>query len=239
MIPTELLIALILRIIVMFICSFLLFMKWYKSEKRYLTDFPFIFGLLFATIGFAKIFDTYLAVNFGHDSPLPIFFVIMKFRYLFMALTFIELLVTQLVIWFRWNKRAQVGLLSIYSGLWAWILIAAPNYDALVANTSYLMVPLTLFVIFTFLFIYHQKRLPTFHALYFAIGVIGTVISQVLRPVLLGIGDSEWGMNWLNEVIDLVSWVIIFFAFVIKPRYETKKVKKVKILKRETGHFPD
>jgi hypothetical protein len=61
------------------------------------------------------------------------------------------------------------------------------------------------------------------------------VISQILRPILLGIGDSEWGMNWLNEVIDLVSWVIIFFAFVIKPRYNAKEVKKVKILKRETA----
>ncbi|MFX0101019.1 MAG: hypothetical protein ACFFCS_15700 [Candidatus Hodarchaeota archaeon] len=184
-------------------------------------------------MSFSKIFDFYLALEFEKDSSLPIFFAIMKGRYLLIALTFIELLVTILIIWFRWNKRAQIGFLSIYSALWTWVLLSTPNYDALLKFSSYLMVPVTGVLLFTFFFIYHQKRLPTFHALYVALGTLGIVISQIIRPVLTSIGDSEWGMTWLCETIDVVSWVIIFFAFIIRPNYEEKRAKNIETLKAE------
>ncbi len=87
----------------------------------------------------------------------------------------------------------------------------------------YLVAPVLILLVATFLFTYIQKRLTNkFNSLHVTIGTVVYVVSQVIRPALGSIGDGDWGLTWIGEVIDLVGWLFIFRGF-IEPSIQAKK----------------
>ncbi|MHA1847210.1 MAG: hypothetical protein ACTSXU_06155 [Promethearchaeota archaeon] len=209
----------IARIFILIINGAILLRIWLKSSKRYFTDFPFWFALTFFTLGISKLIDFYIGfVSNDMDSTNQLLFIL-KFRYFFFALTVGELIMVLLIIWFKNKRSVQVSILSLYSILWFFIIIYSRDYESLTKSSSIILLPAIIFIIFTFLFIYRQKRLPKFHALYVAVGTIIYTISQILRPFMVRIGDTKWGLMWVCEIIDLAAWLIIFLGFIIKPNY--------------------
>ncbi len=218
----ELLIAFILRIIVSFACGGLLLRSWLHSKKRYFSDFPFVFSLMFFTLAMAKIFDTFIAAAFIPGDPSMAFLSWIRLRYTVMAINTIEMLAIVLIIWFRSKRKASILIFSGYSLAWFIVLLVASNYETISKSLSYLVVPVMIALIFTFVFTYRQKRLVNkFNSLVVAIGTIIYAASQFIRPALTNIGSSAWGLTWLSELIDLIGWMFIFWGF-FKPAVPIK-----------------
>nr|MDO8110755.1 hypothetical protein [Candidatus Sigynarchaeota archaeon] len=219
----ELLITLILRIIVSFACGGLLLRSWLRSKKRFFSDFPFVFSLMFFTLAVAKIIDAFIAAAFVPGDPSMAFLSWIRLRYSVMAINTIEMLAIILIIWFRSKRKASILIFSGYSLAWILVLLVASSYETISKTLSYLVVPVMIALIFTFVFTYRQKRLVNkFNSLVVAIGTIIYAASQFIRPSLTNMGSSAWGLTWLSELIDLIAWALIFWGF-FKPAMPIKK----------------
>ena len=213
---------LIARIAINFSCGVLLFKSWMKSNKKYLSDFPFVFSLMFFTLAFAKAFDAYIAISFVPQDTTETFFRWIQARYAIMAVNTLEMLAIVLIIWFRSRKKTTFSIFSAYAMAWLLVLMLTTTYDAISKSVSYMVVPVLIALIATFVFTYRNKRLVNkFNSLYVAIGTIIYAGSQFIRPLLLSSGQG-WGYTWLGELIDLLGWLIIFWGF-FKPAISIKK----------------
>ncbi|HME56023.1 MAG TPA: hypothetical protein VKM55_27720 [Candidatus Lokiarchaeia archaeon] len=193
-----------------------------KSKKRYLSDFPFVFSLMFFTLAFAKAFDAYIANTFMPQDSTLTFFRWIQLRYGVMAVNTLEMLAIVLIIWFRSKKKTNFFIFSMYAMAWILVLMLTSTYDEISKSVSYMVVPVLVALIATFIFTYRHKRLASkFNSLYVAIGTIIYAGSQFIRPFLIAIGPG-WGYGWLSEIIDLFGWLIIFWGF-FKPAISIKK----------------
>lgn len=215
MLPVDLIAIMAIRIVVHFALSCILLVKWSRSEKKYLTDFPFLFGVIFMTPAISKTFDLYLGNAFARDDTGTLFFNLMRVRYAITAVNLVFLLVALLVIWFRDKRKVQSAILGGYIAAWVVMLAVAPDYDTLSNALPWLVTPLTILVIATFAFIHAQKRLQSqFNALVVAIGTLIYAVGSVLYPVLTGTGTTGWGYGSIAEVVNLAGWTIMFLGFV-------------------------
>lgn len=217
------------RIIVHYIMGIVLLGKWFKTERRYLTDFPLWISFIFLAWGTSKIVDLLIVISVGPSNDPNTLFGLIKLRYSLFALSLSLILVIVLIVWFRNKKKLQISLLAMYSFLWALCLIFINDYDSISKISAYLLAPVILLMIFTFSFVYHQKRLPDINSLYVVISLVVYTISQLLRPIMVGIGESDWGLMWLNEMIEIIAWFGIFMAFFVKPNYATIKKEELAI----------
>lgn len=193
-----------------------------KSKKRYFSDFPFVFTLMFFTLAFAKAFDTYIAMTFVPQDTTVTFFRWIQARYAVMAVNTLEMLAIVLIIWFRSSKKSIFLIFSAYTMAWLLVLLLTSTYDEISKSVSYMVVPVLVALIATFIFTYRYKRLANkFNSLYVAIGTIIYAGSQFIRPFLSSFG-SGWGYGWVGELIDLFGWLIIFWGF-FKPALSIKK----------------
>jgi hypothetical protein len=204
----------LLRVVVHFSCGVLLLRSWMSSKKHYISDFPFVLALMFLTLFVAKGVDLYIMASFTPASTLVAYFIMLRLRYVIMALNTIEMLVIVLFIWNRSRNKVNIGIIAGYTAAWAIWLFFVNDFFSL-SKSVYLVVPVMILMVATFIFTYVQKRLTSkFNSLHVAIGVIVYVVSQLLRPALVTIGGGDWGMSWLCEVIDLAGWMLIFWGFI-------------------------
>lgn len=219
-----LMLVLVTRIVVSAVSGALLFSKWLKPGKRYLSDFPFILAVMFLTLAFAKVFDFYIGLNFTRDSPSEDFSQLIIIRYILLAANITIMLVLVLIIWFRARRGLQILIFSGYAVSWAILFLTIPDYETLSKTGSMLMIPVIIVVLLTFIFIHHQKRLGNkFNALVIIYGISIYMASQFLRPTLVMAGSDEWGYLWITELMDLCAWLLIFYAF-FKPLRKMIKV---------------
>lgn len=220
----ELTLLLMTRIIILLACGLLLVKSWMASNKRFLSDFPFVFALIFFAFMVGKMVDLYIQMNFGPQDTSPAFLAATRARYIVMAVYMVGLIGSVLLIWFKSKKRANLGILSGYAATFVAVALLAPDYQSLSMSLTYLVFPVIVILTFTFFFTHHLKRLRNkFNSLVVAIGCIITAISHVIRPSLIKMGTGGWGLSWICEVIDLVAWAFIFWGF-FKPPVATRVV---------------
>jgi hypothetical protein len=226
-----LLITYIARIIVSMASGAVLLTSWARGGKRYLSDFPFLMAIVFFTLAVGKMVDLYIAGTFGRSVESVIFFSWLRARYLIIAINIAEMLIVIMIIWFKSRTRLQLAILAGYGAAWALLLVTDQTYDAFTLSNSIMLTPVIIAMIGTFLFIQHQKRLTNkLNAKLIAIGTIVYAISSLLQPTFATIGGGEWGLLPLNEVIDLVGWLLIFAGFFIPIRLSQQAAKHQHIL---------
>jgi len=222
----EITILLSSRIVILFACGLLLLKSWMGYNKRFLSDFPFVFALIFFAFMLGKVVDMYIMMNFGPQDTSPVFLDVTRIRYVVMADYMTGLIGSVLLIWFKPKKRANLAILSSYAAVLVATALLAPDYQSLSMSLTYFVFPVILVLTFTFFFTYRLKWLMNkFNSLVVAIGCIITAVSHAIRPSLIKMGTGGWGLSWICEVIDLVAWVFIFWGF-FRPPIATRKVEE-------------
>ncbi|MBN2152620.1 MAG: hypothetical protein JW839_14295 [Candidatus Lokiarchaeota archaeon] len=212
------------RIVILLACGLLLLKSWLNCNKRFLSDFPFVYALVFFSLVVGKAIDLYIQVNFGPEDYSAAFLATTRVRYVVMAVTMTVLIGSVLIIWFRSKTRANLGILAGNAAIWALVVVFAPDYQSLSMSLTYLVSPVILILTFTFVFTYRQKRLMNkFNSLVVAIGCVITAAAHLMRPLLIRVGTGGWGLSWICEIIDLIAWTFIFWGF-FKPPVHVQKV---------------
>ncbi len=210
------------RVVVFLLCGLVLLKSWLVSKKRYFSDLPFVLALMFLTLFVGKCIDLYILVNFTSSSTSAEYLAVLSIRYVIMAINTVEILSAVLIIWNRSRVLVNLGIIAGYSAVWIVWLLSAKDFSSL-SRSLYLVAPVLILLVATFLFTYFQKRLTNkFNSLHVTIGTIVYVVSQVIRPSLANVGGGDWGLTWIGEIIDLVGWLFIFRGF-IEPSIQAKK----------------
>lgn len=219
-------ISIIAREIVLIFLGFFLLNKWLKSEKRFFTDLPFLMALTTFILIVAKAYDLYLYNLFGdynfeiYIATDPILIWYAKIRWLVILANTVPMVGLLLSIWMAdYDKKYLYLTLIIFISSWTIYIVVVPTFGLIKDIHVFLLLPIILLSIITYLFLYKYKRLPEIHSLIISIAWIAYLISSILRPFLMTIGEPPWGLVWVSELMDLIIWCIMTLGFVIKPNY--------------------
>ena len=228
-IETNLYLAIISRVAVLGLLSVYLLRRWYASEKRFFSDFPFLIGISMAILAAAKLYDLWIYDYLGTQNievmteQDPVYLIIGKIRYLLIIGNILPLFTIMLLIWFRENTKVRISSVVIFVAFWIFYILLAPNYTYLKNALLYMLLPLCLLSVITYFFLYKNKRLPEIHSLIIGIAWIAYIFSSLVRPILMEMGSPPWGLTWIAEVIDLVIWAVMTIGYVVKPPYYFKQ----------------
>ena len=127
---TEAIIIMGVRGIIVFGFSVMLFFQWFKSEKKSIKDFKFLFGLQFFFLACAKIFDIYLTHELGTLEVLsdPIYIPILKLRWILMIANIIPVFSMLVFVWFYKSMKKQILFNSVFITTSLLLVIFAPSY---------------------------------------------------------------------------------------------------------------
>jgi len=219
-------ISIIAREIVLVFLGFFLLNKWLKSEKHFFTDLPFLMALTTFILIVAKAYDLYLFNLFGgYDFEIyiaidPILIWYAKIRWLLILANTVPMVGLLLSIWMAdYDKKYLYLTLIIFISSWTIYIVVVPTFGLIKDIHVFLLLPIIILSIVTYLFLYKYKRLPEIHSLIISIAWIAYLISSILRPFLMTIGEPPWGLVWVSEIMDLIIWCIMTLGFVIKPQY--------------------
>ncbi len=213
------------RIAVLFACGGYLFYKWVKAPRHYTFDLPFLMGVSFTALAVSKIFDVFLYQMFyGEgkanqnlvDHPGLVFGYA---RWLFMLVVMAPLLYANLRVWVAERERARLAAVGAYVAIFAVWILQTRTFAGLTALVPAILLPVAAITVVTFLFAYARRRLPNVHGLLVGLGWAAYVVTNSIRPVLLGMGSDTFGLVSVAEVLDMLAWLVIFAGFTIRPRY--------------------
>lgn len=218
--------TIIIREIVLLILGLFLFYKWIKSEKRFYTDLPFLMALTTFILVLAKAYDLYLFNLFGdyefelYFTADPVLIWFAKARWLLMLANTVPMVGLLLSIWLAdYDKNYLYLLLLVFISFWTIYIAIVPTFELIKNIHVFLLLPIIILSIMTYLFLYKHKRLPEVHSLIISIAWVAYLISSFLRTFFLTIGDPPWGIVWVSEIFDLIIWAVMTLGFIIKPRY--------------------
>ncbi len=224
-------ISIIAREIVLIFLGFFLLNKWFKAEKRFYSDLPFLMALTTFILIVAKAYDLYLYNLFGnYDFEIyiatdPILIWYAKIRWRLILANTVPMVGLLLSIWMAdYDKKYLYLTLIIFISSWTIYIFVVPTFGLIKDIHVFLLLPIILLSIITYLFLYKYKRLPEIHSLIISIAWIAYLISSILRPFLMTIGEPPWGFVWVSELMDLIIWCIMTLGFVIKPNYLKTKI---------------
>ncbi|MHA1584697.1 MAG: hypothetical protein ACTSVU_09850 [Promethearchaeota archaeon] len=221
----------IIKVIVVFYLTGLLYSKWRKQSKRYLSDFPCLMSELFALYGITKIFDIFLYV-FGNTSQIimnndtnsAIMVILGRLRIFLGTLAMVPLLLLMLEIWIPEKRKLSLGL-----GI-GWVLlgitgtIISQTYVHLLIFLGIIVSGPILFAIISFIIIHHTRKLPQLNCRLLALGWSIFLILQTIRPIWKNMGLSgTWGLTWIGELIDIFALIIIGIGFLTHASYGKRK----------------
>jgi hypothetical protein len=229
----NLYLAIVSRVVVLSIFSIYLFRRWWQSEKRFYSDFPFLISLTMGILAVAKLYDLWiydyydtlnLEVLTGTD---PFYLFLGKIRYLLIIANTLPLFAIMVNIWFNERERIKFTLIIAFTSFWGLYIFFAPNYTYLKNALVFMILPMAVLSVITYIFLYKHQRLPEIHSLVIGIAWIGYIISSIFRPALTELGTPPWGFTWLAELIDVVIWSVMSLGYLIKPPYYYSKETEI------------
>ena len=233
-----------LKSIVIFSLGTILLRKWMNQKQKYYTDFPFLNSLGFYFYAIGKIFDIYLYIRFRTNDTSGIISDIQvltfaKARFLLSpVIVLIPYVILMLVIWFQGKKKLQIGIGFGWALISIIAVLIAQSYPQLLIMNAIIAFPPILLSIITFGIINHQKRLPQINSLILMIGWSSYLVSQLIRSIWVTLGSGTWGLSYVGELIEMVTFVIIGIGFMI-PAFYHKSEEQSNIFQREINNFEE
>ncbi|MHA1754120.1 MAG: hypothetical protein ACTSYR_01210 [Candidatus Odinarchaeia archaeon] len=195
--------------------SLILIGKWFKTNVRFLTDLPFLFGMSILFVGLSGIIDL-IYLSFPFTTELLIY----QIRGVIICLTGTTMLTAILRIWF-FDKLKIVFLGGfLYFGSFLTIVFISTTPEQIVAYTNPLIGINIILVIVTFAITYLKKRLPTINSPLIILGALTIMIGQIV-----GIPTLNLNVILLPEILNMAGWIIFTSGFLLKaPYYKELKV---------------
>jgi len=209
------------------------FYKWFKQEKQYFSDLPFLFGIFFLFLVFGKTLDLFADfIYFELNEALVL--SVLKTRYFIMILDFLPMiyLSSEMILFSfslrpRFNKltneemRNKVSYRLIFGILFIEFIagLLAPSVRSLTIYYPIIIIPSLITIFWLFRFAYKNKRLSQVNTLILTIGFGAYLISQIIRPLAqFIIGESDVFLIFA-ESIDLIIFLVIFLGFYRESKY--------------------
>ncbi len=211
-----------LRVFTMDVISLLLFKKWMKAERRFLTDIPFLMGMFFLLFGIAKIIDVYIYYTFTLDqarTPEGELFNIGKTRAVFLALESIPMWTLAMLIWAPNKKKIQFSVIAIVSIIYLYLILMMQDYRDLMISVPIIVIPVIIIHIITYIFLYSGRRLPVINSKWLIIGFTWMLINSLLFGLFRTPEPQPWGYVWIHESIELVIVIILGYGFLTPSKY--------------------
>lgn len=209
------------------------FYKWFKQEKQYFSDLPFLFGIFFLFLVFGKTLDLFADfIYFELNEALVL--SVLKTRYFIMILDFLPMIyLSSEMILFSFSLRPRFNNLTneerrnkisyrLILGILFIEFIAgllAPTVRSLTIYYPIIIIPSLITIFWLFRFAYKNKRLSQVNTLILTIGFGAYLISQIIRPLAqFIIGESDVFLIFA-ESIDLIIFLVIFLGFYRESKY--------------------
>ncbi|MFX1572777.1 MAG: hypothetical protein ACFFB0_08510 [Promethearchaeota archaeon] len=222
-----------IRIIIVFLMSIYTFYTWFKQEKQFFSDIPFLFGIFFLLLIFGKLLDLFIDFTyFELDSEL--LNLVAKTRYLlaiFDLLPMIYLSIYMILISLSLKERfAKLSNERYLNKIRIWIVVIIISIEMFVCifiinmEIAPIIYPLTILpsliaIVWLFRFAWKNKRLSQVNTHILMIGFGLYLITSIFRPLLqFIIGESPLFII-LIESIDIIIFIIIFIGFYKKSNY--------------------
>lgn len=209
------------------------FYKWFKQEKQYFSDLPFLFGIFFLFLVFGKTLDLFADfIYFELNEALVL--SVLKTRYFIMILDFLPMIfLSSEMILFSFSLRPSFNKLTneerrnkisyqlIFGILFIEFIagLLAPTVRTLTIYYPIIIIPSLITIFWLFRFAYKNKRLSQVNTLILTIGFGAYLISQITRPLAqFIIGESDIFLIFA-ESIDLIIFLVIFLGFYRESKY--------------------
>ncbi|MFX1317990.1 MAG: hypothetical protein ACFE9D_00955 [Promethearchaeota archaeon] len=194
------------KVIILFALGFLLLIRWFRAERRFYTDIPFLFAIGFFILAGAESVD--VLIHSGLLPPFDLFTY--KIRAAFTAISLAFFLYPTLLIWVSERRRLRDMTPIIYIILV--LLIVALTPTELLLRLLLIPFMLVVYVGFTISFFaaWMMGRLAEVHGLIISIGGTVTILGQILKVFL------PITLVWVSEVIEILGLIILWAGLNIK-----------------------
>lgn len=210
-----------------------MFRKWFKAEKQFYDDIPFLFGLFFAILVFGKSLDLLYNLLYYTASP-EVFIFIYKLRYVIAVLDLMPLYVLTLeIVLFAlasYGEKHDLESKQYRNKIKFFIIVLVTTMELIIViffldvhSSRYILpaivIPSILMMAIIFTFTYKNKLLTQVNSLLLCISFFLYLISQILRPLAQTIIGLTASYIVLSELVDLTVFVLIFIGLMVKPHY--------------------
>ena len=204
--PDPLWLLELVKVLILFALGFLLILRWFRAERRFYTDIPFLFALGFFILAGAESVDVLI-----HSELFPPFDLLTyKIRAAFTAISLGFFLYPTLLIWISERRRIRDSMPIIYIISVILIIFFAPTEQLL----RLLLIPfmLVVYIGFTISFFvaWMMKRLTEVHGLLISLGGTVTIVGQIFKVFL------PPTLVWISEVVEILGLVILWAGLNIK-----------------------
>ncbi len=223
----------IFRIVVLSVLTIYMFRVWFRQEKQYLTDIPFLFALFFIILIYGKSLD--ILVNFTYfNLPKDQFFTLLKLRHFIVVLNMLplvffslEMILYALSLKEKYQKLSDENyrdkirkvIIIIICVSESAVIILNNNITISSVYIAIFVFPVLIIIIWVFYFAHRNKRLSQINAKILIYGFGLYLISQFLRPILhIQLGEIPYFII-IAEIVDLIAFIIIFIGLRKKANY--------------------
>ncbi|MFX1446440.1 MAG: hypothetical protein ACFFHV_23860 [Promethearchaeota archaeon] len=226
-------IIILIRIIALTSVAYYMFHKWFKQEKQYFSDIPFLFGLFFLILTFGKAMDLIWDLIFFSidDDTILLLLKIRFFIIIFTTAPMVFLSISMILYYFSLkekyknlkeekmrNKLSQNILAGtiIIEGI---AIIIAPDRNSIAIMLPLIVLPSISVIVWLFYFSYKNKALSQVNSKILTIGFGGLLVSQTLRPIIQYIFGETTTYIIICEIIDFFVFFVIILGFFVKAKY--------------------
>jgi len=220
------------RIVILSLMTRTMFNKWFKAEKQFFDDIPFLFGLFFLGLVFGKFFDLFVDFSY-HSNPVQSL-VISKSRFILLVFYLVPMIYLSIgmLLFYRsmndkriklqnesYRDKTRLRIISVILSVEIFMGVLAPDLKTVGAFYPIVLIPSLLIIIWLFWFTYQRKKLVEVNSFILTIGFSILLLSQTIRPILQIIFGENPYMITLAEFLDLIVFTIIFIGFLKKANY--------------------
>lgn len=233
----EIVLSIGARIIIVSLMAIYTFYSWFKQEKQYFSDIPFLFGVFFLLLIFGKLLDLFIDFSyFQLDRGLLL--LVMKARYFIaifdllpMMFLSIYMILISLSVKERFNKLSNEKYLN---KIRLRILVIVITIEIIVdifilsVENAPIIYPITILpslitIVWLFNFAWRNQRLSQVNTFILMIGFGLYLITSILRPLMqFIIGESPLFVI-IAETLDIIIFLIIFIGLYKKSNYSGSK----------------
>jgi hypothetical protein len=200
----------LIKFFVLTIMGIILFSRWYRSERRYYTDFPFLMSISVIFIAVGELMDVYVNSGLGFYTLL-----LYQIRVAIVIIAMLPVLYMIVLIWFSEHIRAGKIFMLVFTIISLSVVALMPTQDLTrLVGVLFLLVIMIPFII-TFSWAWYLKRLPDVHSGLVVLGILLIMVGQFFKAIGGIMGLYNW--LWLAEIFDLIGFTVIVAGFIMRP----------------------
>ncbi|MHA1726264.1 MAG: hypothetical protein ACTSYC_11105 [Promethearchaeota archaeon] len=225
----------LLRIGVFILMTTILYHKWFQQEALFLSDAYFLFGMFFNILIYGKIQDLFGYLYYSQIAlEYQIILFYLKTRYLLIIFNTLPLFYLGIFVLFsifttfikelpeHVVERVRFFIFNGFIIANTFTIIILPTIELVILLYSIILTTTLLGIVMMFFIMYKYKRLSQAHGLIIGLGFLLAIILSFYTSQLRNayVNDASLVSSLiLAELIDMFVYFIVFFGFLIKPKY--------------------